>query len=55
MQKGVNRLFVAAGHKKKQISIKKKKKKNRMPGAMGLKTVKTFLSSIYSSTRARQW
>jgi len=26
MQKGVNRLFVAAGHKKKQISIKKKKK-----------------------------
>jgi len=54
MQKGVNRLFVAAGHKKKQISIKKKKK-NRMPGAMGLKTVKTFLSSIYSSTRARQW
>jgi len=27
MQKGVNRLFVAAGHKKKQISIKKKKKK----------------------------
>jgi len=54
MQKGVNRLFVAAGHKKNKYQSKKKKK-NRMPGAMGLKTVKTFLSSIYSSTRARQW
>jgi len=53
MQKGVNRLFVAAGHKKNKYQSKKKK--NRMPGAMGLKTVKTFLSSIYSSTRARQW
>lgn len=26
-----------------------------MPDAMGLKTVKTFLSSIYSPARARQW
>jgi hypothetical protein len=40
--------IVVAGHKntKKQI--------NKMPGAMGLKTVKTFLSSFYNPTKARQ-
>lgn len=49
-KKGKPAVVVAAGHKKTNF-----KKENRMPDAMGLKTVKTFLSSIYSPTRARQW
>jgi hypothetical protein len=52
MQKnrGQTRPLLLPGTKKQN-----KKTRNKMPGAMGLKTVKTFLTSVYSPTKARQW
>jgi len=50
-KKKVTRPLLLPGHSKTQ----KQKTKNKKPDAMGLKTVKAFLSSVYSPTKARQW
>jgi hypothetical protein len=47
--KRVSRLLLLPG------TVKQKTKKQNARRAMGLKTVKTFLSSVYSPTKARQW